>query len=106
MLPMRAFEGRFEEILEAMDEILDVCDGDDAETLEDLNAEAEDALLMLNGIDLKEADWREEAADVLKTLSGLCGDYRMLAERIPEIAVQVERLQMAVDMAMTNIGME
>ena len=64
------------------------------EGLEDLNAELEDALMMLSEIDSRDAGWEEELSDALEEIRALAGDYRKvgihaakaLADRLEQAA--------------------
>lgn len=106
MFPIKEFGKRFNEVLEALDDIFGECDpGDEImEAFEDLNAETEDALMMLDEINLKDEGWEEEAEDALDELESLCGDYRELAKSIPQIAAAVQRMKMTIDMARANLN--
>lgn len=106
MFPIKEFGKRFNEVLEAMDGIFSECDpGDEIlDTFEDLNAETEDALMMLDEINPRDEDWEEEAGDALDALESLCGDYSELAKNIPEIAAEVQRMKMTIDMARANLN--
>jgi len=105
MFPIKEFGKRLNEILENMDGILNECNPDDGtlEAFEDLNAETEDALMMLDEINPMDESWIEEAADALDEFESLCGDYRELSEKIPEIAAEVQRMGMTIDMARANL---
>ena len=73
MFPVKEFEGRFRAILAALD-----LESDGSEDFEELNAEFEDALMILSEIRLDEADWREEFTDALDDFGDLAGRYRAL----------------------------
>ena len=81
MLPIRDYEARFQEILEAMDAACEQMEDQDAETLEELNAEFEDALFMLGEIDPKDEGANEELRDALEELDALRADYQKLSMR-------------------------
>ena len=98
MFPMKDLSRRFHELLAEFDEDAERFDGD-AEVLEEANAEFEDALFMLDGIDMNGGDWREEVADALEELEAMAGDYRKLAGRSESLASLVDRLDMAVQLA-------
>ena len=68
MFPVKEFEGRFRAILAALD-----LESDGSEDFEELNAEFEDALMILSEIRLDEADWREEFTDALDDFGDLDG---------------------------------
>jgi len=65
---------RMEALLEEMDALAGACGSPEA--LEDLNAEFEDALMLLSEIDPREDGWEEELSDALEALRALAGDYR------------------------------
>ena len=65
---------RLEAVLAELDALSEKCGS--SEALEDLNAELEDALLMLTDIDPREEGWQEELSDSLEDLRALAGDYR------------------------------
>lgn len=106
MFPIKEFGKRINEILEALDGILNEDDINDetAEALEELNAEMEDALALLNEINPAEEGWEEEAEDALDEFESLCDDYQALAQDAPGIAAEVQRLKMNLDMAQANIS--
>ena len=97
----KAFMERFDGILEELDALAENCPGEAAEDLEDLNAELEDALLLLN--ECKKGDDPEELADALEDLRALAGDYRGLADGIPALASLADQLEMAAGMALGNL---
>ena len=96
MFPVKDFEARFREILDSMDE---AAKGDIAEALEEMNAEFEDALFMLEEIDLKGDDWREEFLDALDEFEALAEDYA----RYESVAGLASRMKMLVQTARNNI---
>lgn len=78
--------GRFNEILDALDAL---ADGGAAEALDDLNAELEDALALLQETDPE--DEPEDYADTLETIRALAGDYRATGvEGVEALADQLE----------------
>ena len=85
-----------ERYLDSMDE---AATGDIAEALEELNAEFEDALFMLEEIDLKGDDWREEFMDALDEFQALAEDYA----RYTSVASLAERMKLLVQMARKNL---
>ena len=99
MLPIKAFLERFGEILSDLDALAEDCPPDAVEDLDDLNAELEDALILLN--ELKPEDG-EELTGALEDLRALAEDYRALADRVPGVADCASRLSMAADMALNN----
>ena len=103
MFPIKEFEKRFREILSRMDEIKDEADGDAAESMDELNAEFEDALFGIECIDQSAEDWQEEFEDWLDEFEDLCGAYSDLADEIPELTAEVQRFTMAVQLAKQNL---
>ena len=81
------------ERLEAVLEAFDALAADAPEALEDLNAEFEDALMLLSEIDPREAGWQEELDDALEELRALAGDYRRTG--VPGVEALAEKLEMA-----------
>ena len=92
MFPVKEFEGRFRAILALLD-----LESDGSEDFEDLNAEFEDALMILSEIRLDEADWREEFTDALDDFGDLAGRYRALG------SAQAEPLEALVRLARMNL---
>lgn len=101
MFPIREFEKRFREILDCADEIKEEHGG---EEFEELNADFEDALFVIECIDADDEDWREAFSDALEELKDLCDAYRKLSSEVPELAAEAERLDMAVQMAQANLA--
>lgn len=95
---LAAFHARFQQILDAFDEM------EQDEDLEELNAEFEDTLFMLECIDEDDDSAEEEIADFLEDMEGLLEDYCQLAEERPELEEKLEELRMAVRMAQNNLG--
>ena len=99
MFPEKEFMKRFEAILSELDAL---AEREDDDTLDDLNAELEDALFMLSQIRGDDEDAEEALAETLEELRALAGDYGALeVEGVGEVAA---RLSMAADMALNNIG--
>lgn len=99
------FEKRFREILNAMDEALENAQADE-ETLDqlaELNAETEDALMLFEAIESEDEAAAEELEDAVDEFMALCQDYEKLAKAIPDIAPQVQRLNMVVAMMKNNL---
>ena len=101
MFPMQTFLPRFYGILAALDELADGAAAS-SEDLEDLNAELEDALMLIDA--LKPEDEREELLEALEDVRALAGDYQALAKDEPRVAVLARQLAMAADMAISNLG--
>ncbi|MGX8706121.1 MAG: hypothetical protein ACSW8J_06050 [bacterium] len=88
MFPKQAFDQRFRAILEALDE---AAAESGREAMEELNAELEDALFLIEQIDMKDEDWREEYRDALEELDALRADYAKIPEA-EELAGQLDGL--------------
>ena len=97
MFPIREFEKRFREILDDLDELREGAGGDALEALDEMNADYEDALFVIESIGPEDEDWREAFADAL-------AEFRELQDRMPELEDLTGRLQMAVTMAEGNLG--
>jgi len=96
LFPVKAFVDRFGEILAELDAL---AASRDSEALEELNAEFEDALLLLGELKPQDEDFDEDLADTLEELRALAGDYRALSESLPDVAEPARRLEMAVALA-------
>lgn len=80
---------RLEAVLAEMDALAGACGSPEA--LEDLNAEFEDALMLLSEIDPREDGWEEELSDALEALRALAGDYRRTG--IPGVEALADKLE-------------
>lgn len=98
MFPVKEFEKRFREILASLDEFRDEND-----EIEEMNAEFEDALFVIECIDVNDEEWEEEFTDALEEFCDLLDGYRDLAEEIPELNEVADRLDMAIKMAEANL---
>lgn len=94
---LAGFCERFQEILDALDEF------DMDETLEELNAQFEDILFLMESIDEAEEDAKEEIQGAIEELEGLLAEYRLLAGERTELSQKVIELEMAVQMAARNL---
>lgn len=95
---LTGFLSRFQDILDELDAF------EMTEELEELNAEFEDALFMIESIDLEDEDAAEELEESFDELAALLEDYRELAEELPEILQKVETLDMCLKMAQSNMA--
>ena len=95
---MKAFLQRFQAILNAMDEF------EADEELEELNAQFEDALFLIESIDETDEDAAEEIADAFDDLDDIAADYLDYAEENPEILEKANELKMALEMARGNLN--
>lgn len=101
MFPIKEFEKRFREILASFDEFR----GEDEE-IEEMNAEFEDALFVIECIDANDEEWEEEFSDALEEFKDLLDGYRSLAEENPGMEAIADRLEMTIKMAEANLKLE
>ena len=99
MFPIHDFEKRFRALLAEMDALRDGMRGDGAEEMDELNANFEDALFVIECIDDGDADWIEAFSDALDEFDDLAAAYRALSGKAPAVADAAERLDMAVQLA-------
>ena len=102
MFPVKEFEKRFRELLAQLDELRDAADDRASGEMDEMNADFEDALFVIECIDADDDDWREEFSDALAEFRDLCADYRRLD--VPGLAEAVDRLEMAVRLAENNLN--
>lgn len=95
---LAGFMSRFQAILEELDQF------EMDEELEELNAEFEDSLFMMETIDEDGEDAAEEIADAMEDMDDLLAQYRELSEERPELSQKVLELEMAVQMAKNNLN--
>lgn len=93
---VKGFLERFDALLEALDEL------DGGEELEELNAQFEDAIFLMECTD-PDAE-RDEFCGALEEIEGLLAEYRALSERVPGLRQKVLELEMAVRMAGANLA--
>ena len=94
---LAGFCERFHSILEALDEYeLD-------ESLEELNAQFEDAIFLLESTDMDDEDAQEEIEGALEEIEDILNEYLELAQERPEISGKISELEMAVQMAQNNL---
>lgn len=84
---------RLEAVLAELDVLTEECGSPEA--LEDLNAEFEDALMMLSDINPREEGWEEELSDTLEDVRALAGDYRKTG--IPGVEGLAAKLEQAAE---------
>lgn len=94
---LAVFISRFQDILDAMDEF------DMDETLEELNAEFEDTLFLMENIDEEEEDAAEEIEGALEEMQDILDEYQDLANDRPELGQKVTEYSMALQMARGNL---
>lgn len=98
MFNIKATVKRFGAVLDALDAL-----ADSSETLEDLNAELEDALLMLSELKPEGEGWREEWLDALEDIRALAGDYRRLTGEVPDVGLLAGQLEKLADEAAAEV---
>lgn len=94
---LAGFCERFEDILNSMDEL------DMDENLEELNAQFEDILFLLDSIDENDEDADEEIAGAIEEMQDLTEEYRALAMERTDLKQKSVELEMAVQMAARNL---
>ena len=94
---MKAFLQRFQAILDAMDEF------EADEELEEINAQLEDTIFLIESIDETDEDAAEEIADAFDDLDDIAADYLDYAEDDPEILEKANELKMTIEMARRNL---
>ena len=95
---LNGFLERFHGILDVLDEI------EADEELDELNAQLEDVLFLMESVDVEDADAAEEIAGALEEIDDLLAAYRELAEELPELRQQALELEMARKMAGQNLA--
>ena len=94
---LNGFLERFHGILDVLDEI------EADEELDELNAQLEDVLFLMESVDVEDADAAEEIAGALEEIDDLLAAYRELSEELPELRQQALELEMARKMAGQNL---
>ena len=94
MFPVKEFENRFRALLNALDAL-----SDGSEAFEELNAEFEDALCILEEIDLRVNDWTEEFTDALDDFEDLAARFRA----IENASDQAQKIDNLVALARMNL---
>ena len=100
MYPIKEFEKRFRGLLDEMDELR--ADADD-EDLEELAADFEDALFVIECISANDEDWREQFTDALDEFSDIAEGSRRLAGEIPQMEGIAGRMDALIQMARANL---
>lgn len=94
---LAGFCERFQSILDALDAFeLD-------EDLEELNAQFEDVIFLMENIDEDDADAAEEIQGALEEMQDICADYQHQAQHRPELNQKALELDMALQMARRNL---
>lgn len=93
-----AFLSRIQDILDALDEL-----AEDAglEELDELNAQLEDALFLLECVE--DEDAAEEYEGALEEILSLAGEYRALCAEVPHLQERAQELSSAAEMARLNL---
>ena len=91
------FLSRFQDILNDFDEF------DMTDELEEINAQLEDALFLMESISEDDEDAQEELEGAIEEIEDILEEYRGLSEEQPELAQKVLELEMAVKMARMNL---
>lgn len=104
MFPIQEFEKRFREILDQLDDLREEAEGDQADAIDEMNADFEDALFVIESISAEDDDWQEAFSDALEEFKDLLEEYRRLSESQPELAEIANRLQMTIALAEGNLG--
>ena len=94
---LNGFLERFQGILDELDEI------DASEELEELNAQLEDVLFLMDSVDVEDADAAEELAGAREEIDDLLAASRDLSGALPELRQQALELEMARRMAGQNL---
>ncbi len=100
MFSIGRFLDRCREILAELDALAE--SAPNPEALEEMNAELEDALLLVSEIRPDDEDWREEMAGALEELEAIAADYAAQGAG-DELAALGRRLGMAVRTAADDL---
>lgn len=100
MFPIKEFEKRFRGLLDELDELR--ADAD-SEELDELAADFEDALFVVECIGADDEDWQEQFTDALDEFSDVAEGSRKLAEEIPLLEDVAGRMDALVQMARANL---
>ena len=103
MFPFHDFEARFREILGQLDALREGARGAEAAEMDELNANFEDALFVVECIEPGDEDGLEAFSDALDEFRDLTGAYRAIEAAVPGLAEAVERLDAAVRFAAANL---
>ena len=100
MYPIKEFEKRFHDLLDEIDDLrIEV----DSGKLDELAADFEDALFVIECIGANDEDWREQFTDALDEFSDIAKDSRRLAGKIPELEGITGRTEALIQMARANL---
>ena len=100
MYPIKEFEKRFHDLLDEIDDLrIEVESG----KLDELAADFEDALFVIECIGANDEDWREQFTDALDEFSDIAKDSRRLAGEIPQMEGITGRMDALIQMARANL---
>lgn len=99
MFPVKQFEKRFREILDALDELQ--FDVEDAENFAEMNSDFEDALFVIESISMDDEDWQGAFSDALEEFKDLCDGYR--AMNLPALTAVADQLSSLIGLAEANL---
>lgn len=102
MFPIKEFEKRFQEILSDLDAVKEQARGEAADAMDELNANFEDALFVIESIG-EDEDWREAFEDALEEFEDLHKSYCEQVQAVPGLQDVAGRLNMAIGMARANL---
>jgi len=98
MFAVEMSKKRFRAVLDRLDEIRDAAAVQE-ENLDEMNAEFEDALFVIECIGAEDDDWQEALGDALEEFRDLAHGYRQIALAIPALGEVIDELEAAVDAA-------
>ena len=100
MYPIKEFEKRFRDLLDEIDDLrIEV----DSGKLDELAADFEDALFVIECIGANDEDWREQFTDALDEFSDIAEGSRRLAGEIPRMEGIAGRMDALIQMARANL---
>ena len=100
MYPIKEFEKRFHDLLDEIDDLrIEVESG----KLDELAADFEDALFVIECIGANDEDWREQFTDALDEFSDIAEGSRRLAGEIPQMEGIAGRMDALIQMARANL---
>ena len=100
MYPIKEFEKRFHDLLDEIDDLrIEVESG----KLDELAADFEDALFVIECIGANDEDWREQFTDALDEFSDIAEGSRRLAGEIPRMEGIAGRMDALIQMARANL---
>ena len=100
MYPIKEFEKRFHDLLDEIDDLrIEVESG----KLDELAADFEDALFVIECIGANDEDWREQFTDALDEFSDIAEGSRRLAREIPQMEGIAGRMDALIQMARANL---